>query len=216
MWELDYKEKWVLKNWCFWTVVLEKTLESPLDCQEIKPVHPKGNQSSCIFIGRTDAEAETPILCPPDVKNWLIWKDPDAGQGWRWKEKGMKRMRWLDASLTLWTWIWVNSGSWWRTGKIGVLQSLGSQRVGHDSGTELNWVENAIKKAIFGASLGGPLVKLCASTAEDTGFVHGWGTKIAYASRCSQKVKKTAKIWVLGVFIAIEVLLLLGLPGGWN
>ena len=86
MWELDYKESWVLKNWCFWAVVLEKTLESPLDCKEIQPVHPKGNQS-WIFIGRTDAEAETPILWPPDAKSWLIWKDPDAGKGWRQEEK---------------------------------------------------------------------------------------------------------------------------------
>ena len=88
MWELDYKEGWVLKNWCFWTVVLEKTLESPLDCKEIQPVNPKGNQS-WIFIERTDVEAETPILLPPDVKNWLIWKDPDAGKNWRQEEKGM-------------------------------------------------------------------------------------------------------------------------------
>ena len=79
MWKLDYKESWVLKIWCFWTVVLEKTLESTLHCKEIQPVHPKGNQS-WIFIGRTDEEAETPILWPPDVKNWLIWKDPDAGK----------------------------------------------------------------------------------------------------------------------------------------
>ena len=87
MWELDYKESWMLKNWCFWTVVLEKTFESPLDCKEIQPVHPKGDQS-WVFIGRTDVEAETPILWPPDVKSWLIWKDPDAGKDWRWKEKG--------------------------------------------------------------------------------------------------------------------------------
>ena len=88
MWELDYKESWALKNWCFWTVVLEKTLESPLNCQEIQPVHPKGNQS-WIFIGRTDAEAETPILWPPDAKSWLIGKNPDAGKHWRQEEKGM-------------------------------------------------------------------------------------------------------------------------------
>ena len=88
MWELDHKEGWALKNWCFWTVVLEKTHESPLDCKEIQPVHPKGNQS-WIFIGTTDAEAETPILWPPDVKNWLIWKDPDAGKDWRQEEKGV-------------------------------------------------------------------------------------------------------------------------------
>ena len=87
MWELDYKEGWALKNWCFWTVVLEKTLESPLDCKEIKPVNPKRNQS-WIFIGRTDAEAETPTLWPPDAKKWLIGKDPDAGKDWRQK-KGM-------------------------------------------------------------------------------------------------------------------------------
>ena len=87
MWELDYKERWAAKNWCFWTVVLEKTLESPLDCKEIQPVHPKGNQS-WIFIGRTDAEAETPIVWPPDVKNWVIGKDPDAGKDWRQEEKG--------------------------------------------------------------------------------------------------------------------------------
>ena len=88
MWELDYKESWALKNWCFWTVVLEKTLESPLDCKEIQAVHPKGNQSWTL-IGRTDAEAETLILWPPDGKNWLIWKDPDAGKDWRWEEKVM-------------------------------------------------------------------------------------------------------------------------------
>ena len=87
MWELDYKESWAPKNWCFWTVVLEKTLESPLDCKEIQPVHPKGNQS-WIFIGRTDAKTETPILWPPDVRNWLIGKDLDAGKDWRWEEKG--------------------------------------------------------------------------------------------------------------------------------
>ena len=87
MWELDYKESWALKNWCFWTVVLEKTLESPLDCKEIQPVHPKLNQY-WIFIGRTDAEAETPILWPLNAKNWLLGKDPDAGKDWRQEEKG--------------------------------------------------------------------------------------------------------------------------------
>ena len=88
MWELDYKESWAPKNWCFWTVVLEKTLESPLDCKEIQQVHPKGNQF-WIFIGRTDAEAEIPILWTPDAKNWLIWKDPDSRKDWRQEEKGM-------------------------------------------------------------------------------------------------------------------------------
>ena len=86
-WELDSKESWEPKNWCFWTLVLEKTLERPLECKEIQPVHPKGNQS-WIFIGRTDVEAETPIFWPPNVKNWLIWKDPDAGKDWRQEKKG--------------------------------------------------------------------------------------------------------------------------------
>ena len=88
IWELDYKESLALKNWCFWTVVLEKTLNSPLDCKEINPAHHKGNQS-WIFIGWSDVETETPILWPPDLKNWLIGKDPDAGKDWRWDKKGM-------------------------------------------------------------------------------------------------------------------------------
>ena len=88
MWELEHKESWMPKNWCLWTVVLKKTLVSPLDYKEIQPVHPKGNQS-WIFRGRIDAEAETPIFWPPDVKNWLIWKDPDAGKDWRQEEKRM-------------------------------------------------------------------------------------------------------------------------------
>ena len=96
IWELDYKESWMPKNWCFWTVVLEKTLESPLDCKEIQLVHPKGDQS-WVFIGRTDAKAETSILWPPDAKNWLIWKDPDAGKDWEQERRGWQRMRWLDS-----------------------------------------------------------------------------------------------------------------------
>ena len=87
MWELGYKESWAPKNWCLWTVMLEKTLKSPLDCKEIQPVHPKGDQS-WMFIGRTDVKAETPILWPSDTKSWLIWKDPDAGKDWRREEKG--------------------------------------------------------------------------------------------------------------------------------
>ena len=138
MWELDCKESWAQKSWCFWTVVLKKTLESPLDCKEIQPVHPKGNQS-WIFMGRTDAEAETPMLWPPDAKSWLIWRNPDAGKDWRWEEKGTTEEDGWMASLTQRTWIWVNSRSWWWTGSPGVLQSMGSQRVGHDwvSWTEL-------------------------------------------------------------------------------
>ena len=107
-----------------------------LDCKEIQPVNPKGNQS-WIFIGRTDAEAETPILLPPDVKNWLIGKDPDAGKDWRQEEKGTRGWDGWMASPTQWTWVWANSGSWWWTGKRGVLQAMGSQRVRHDWATEL-------------------------------------------------------------------------------
>ena len=95
MWELDYKESWALKNCCFWTVVLEKNLEGPFDCKEIQPVHPRGDQS-WVFIGRTDAEAETPILWQPYAKSWLIGKDPDAGKDWGQEQKGWQRMRWLD------------------------------------------------------------------------------------------------------------------------
>ena len=98
MCNLDYKESWVLKNWCFWTVVLEKSLENPLDCKEIQPVYPKGNQS-WIFIERTDAEAEAPILWPPDMKSWLIWKYPDAAKDWGQEERGWQRMRWLDGIM---------------------------------------------------------------------------------------------------------------------
>ena len=146
MWELDYKESWAQKNWCFWIVVLEKTLESPLDCKEIKPVHPKGNQS-WIFIGRTDAE--TPILWPPDVKNWLTEKTLMLG-----KIEGRRDDRgWDDwmASLTWWTWVWASSGVWWQTGKPGVMQSMGLQTVGHDWATELNWTDQGVRDQHSGA-----------------------------------------------------------------
>ena len=136
MWELDYKESWVLKNWCIWTVVLEKTLESPLDCKEIQPVHPKGNQS-WIFIGRTDAEAEALILWPPDAKNWLIKKDTDAGEDWRQEEKGTTGWDGWMTSPMQWTWIWVSSRCWWWTGNSGMLQSVGWQRVRPNWVTEL-------------------------------------------------------------------------------
>ena len=142
MWELDSKENLTLKNWCFWTVMLEKTFESPLDSKEIQAVHPKGNQS-WIFIGRNDAEAETPVLWPSHVKSWLThWKRP-----WCWerlKVGGEGDDRGWDgwmASLTRWTWVWENSGSWWWTGKPGVLQSMGSQIVRHDGVTELKLTE---------------------------------------------------------------------------
>ena len=108
MWELDYKENWSLKNWCFWPVVLEKSFQCPLDFK-IKPVNPKENQS-WMFIGRTDAEAETPILRPPDAKNWLTGKDPDAGKTEGRRRRGQQRMRWLDGITDSMTWIWASSG----------------------------------------------------------------------------------------------------------
>ena len=138
MWELDCEESWGPKNWCFWAVVLEKILESPLDCKEIQPVHPKGDQS-WVFIGRTDVEAETPILWPPDLKSWLFWKDPDVGKEWRQKEKGTTEdemaawHHWLDGREFEWT-PGVGDGP-------GVLWFMGSQRVGHYWAAELNWVE---------------------------------------------------------------------------
>ena len=138
MWVLNYKDSWVLKNWCFWTVVLEKTLESPLDCKEIQPVHPKGNQS-WLFMGRTDAEAETLIRWPPDAKNWLIWKDPDAGKDSRWEGGVVDDRGWNGwmASQTWWTWVWLNYGSCWWIGMTVMLQSMGSQWL--SNWNELKW-----------------------------------------------------------------------------
>ena len=127
----------------FWNVVLEKTLENPLNCKDIQPAHSKGDQS-WVFIGKTDVEAETPILWPPDAKSWLTGKDPDAGTDWRQEEKEMTEDDGWMASLTRWTWVWASSRSWWWTGKSGKLQSVGSQRVRHDWATELSCdLENA-------------------------------------------------------------------------
>ena len=143
MGELDYEESWAPKNWCFWTVILEKTLESPLNCKDIQPVHPKGDQS-WVFIGRTDVEAETPILWPPHVKSWLIGKYPDAGRDWSRRRGCRPDNRGWDgwmASPTRYSWVWVNSGSWWWTGRSGELWFMRSQRVRHDWATELNWTE---------------------------------------------------------------------------
>ena len=140
MWELDCEESWGPKNWCFWNVLLEKTLERPLKCREIHPVHLKGDQS-WVFIGRTDVEAETPVLWPPYAKNWLIGKDSDAGRDWGRRRRDGKGWDGWMASLTWWTWVWVNSGSWWWTGSHGVLLFMRSQRVRHDWANELNWTE---------------------------------------------------------------------------
>ena len=138
VWKLDYKESWAPKNWCFWTVVLEKILESPLDYKEIQPVHPKGDQS-CVFIGRTAAEAETPALWPPNAE-LSHWKRPWCWERLRAGGEGDDRGwdGWM-ASPTQWTWVWVDSGSWWWTGSPGVLWFMGSQRVGHNWVTELDW-----------------------------------------------------------------------------
>ena len=136
--DVDHKEVWVLKNWCFWTVVLEKTLESLLDCKEIKPVHSEGDQP-WDFFGRNDAKAETPVLWPLDAKNWLIGKDPDSGKDWKQEEK-----RTAEDEMVGWH-RWLDGHGFEQAPRVGDRQgsltccSMGSQRVGHDWVTELNW-----------------------------------------------------------------------------
>ena len=135
------EEGWAPKNWCFWTVVLEKTLESPLDCKEIQPVHSEGDQP-WDFFRRNDAKAEAPVLWPPHVKSWFIgrlWCWEGLGAGGEGDDRGWDG--WM-ASLTRWTWVWVNYGCWWWTGRPGVLWFMGSQTAGHIWVTELTWTEN--------------------------------------------------------------------------
>ena len=137
-WTIKKAEHWriyAFELWCW-----RRLLRVPWTARRSNHVHPKRDQS-WVFTGRTDIEADTPILWPPDAKSWLTGKDPDAGKDWRLEEKGTTEGwdGWM-ASPTQWTWVWVNSGSWWRTGKPGVLQSMGLQRVGHDWVTELNWL----------------------------------------------------------------------------
>ena len=140
MWELDYKEIWALKNWCFWTVVLEKILESPLDCKEIHSVNPQGNQS-WIFMGRNDVEAETPILWPPDRRTDSLEKTLMLGKmsGGEGDDRGWNG--WM-ASLTRWTWVWVSSESWWWTGRPGMLQSMVHKE--SDAIEQLNWTDSQL------------------------------------------------------------------------
>ena len=164
MWELDYTENWVSKNRCFWTVVLEKTLESSLDCKEISPVHPKGNQS-WLFIGRTDIEVETPILWPPDAKSWLISKDPDAEKDWGQEEKGM-----TEDEMVGWHHQLNGHEFGWAPG-VGVGQGglVCCNSWGHEESdvTErLNWIEliNTIHKNIGSLTVHLKLTQYCKST----------------------------------------------------
>ena len=142
MWELDCEDSWAPKNWFFWTVELEKTLESPLE-KEIQLVHSKGDQS-WVFIRKTDVKSATPVLWPPQAKSWLIGKDSDAGRDWGQEEKGTP-----EHEMAGWhhglngRWVWVSSRGWWWTGSPGVLRFMGSQRVRHDWATELNYLSRS-------------------------------------------------------------------------
>ena len=144
MWELDHKESWASKNWCFWTVMLKKTLERPLDCKKIKSVNLRENQS-WIFLGRTDAEAETPKLWPPDVKNWLIWKDHDEGKDWRQEEKGKTEDEMVGWHHRLNGHEFKQAPGVGGPGSLACFGPWGWQSSGHNSATKLNWIEKEIR-----------------------------------------------------------------------
>ena len=178
MWELDCEEGWAPKNWCFWTVVLEKTLESPLDCKEIQPVHSE-DQPWGLF-GRNDAKADTPVLWPPHAKGWLIGKVSDAGRDSGQDDRGWDG--WM-ASLTQRSWVWVNSRSWWWTGRPGVLQFMGSQRVGTwlRDWTELSWNWST------GEGNGNPLQCSCLENPRDGG---AWWAAVYGVAQSRTRLKR--------------------------
>ena len=189
MWELGYKESWALKNWCFWTV-LEKTLESPLDCKEFQPAHPKGNQS-WIFIGRTDVEAETSIIWLPDVKNWLIWKTMMLGKIEGGKRREQQRMRWLDGIAASMGLSLSKLRCWWWTGRPGMLQCMGSQR---DTTERLNWNWSLFAqqlKITMNETLG--LIMIHVGKISSVSYQNSW-----------KKMERSSSLWILYSYQSIS------------
>ena len=183
MWELDHKKVWAPKNWSFWTAVLEKTLESPLDSKKIKPINPKGNQP-WMFIGRTNAEAEAPVHWPPDVKSWLVGKDPSAGKDWRQEEKGVTEDQMVGWHHQLNGYEFEQTlGDSKGQGSLAVPQSLGSQRVGHDLVTEHQQIPGGCvgKK---GAQDSQQKHRNCKSTRASLGSPQDWGASLTGGEPC--------------------------------